>query len=963
MESIFIRLLNMSINASWLVLGIVAVRLIFKKAPKSIIVALWSTVALRLICPFSFESVLSLLPSAQTVPPDIVYSPTPSVSTGLPLFNSVVNPIITESFAPNPGDSANPLQIVTFIASAIWLIGVTAMLLYALVSYTKIRLKVREAAQLRDNVSLCDSIATPFILGIIKPQIYLPSDMAQEDMEYVIAHEKAHLKRHDNFWKPFGFLLLSIYWFNPVLWVAYVLLCRDIEFACDERVIRDMDTEHRKAYSYVLINCSAPVKAVTACPLAFGEVGVKGRIKSVLSYKKPAFWLIVAALLACVAISVAFLTNPKSTDAPRADDIGNLITLDRGSQLDGLSIEITSVELSEPSPFISVKWKNKSQHDIIFGEEFYIYYNTNGNNGYGGWEDCRNNKDFAWNLIGYYLSPLSNTTKKYGLNGLDMAQPGVYRFETSCSIEGKPNEDYKVWIEFELKAAVDGVSVHLLELTEQVFVSSMYSFVSSMSNVSNYRLVNGMNLQEIRTDGIIVDVGLLEEVTLNEDNFDSRFTESEFSWNDGYSLSMLKKNNNRMWQLQYNNNDSQGPDELFILLEQKDGSYYLGFGYYNFDFDNETNSDSSHIRELYRVAKKYAVNGAAVQTAFGNGSVFFYEAQTAERVIKKSYKSYAIMDNKQADKFFDTIEKQTWKAEESATREEYIFDGQIMYRNAWLYFGFAQKLFVFQEKACPMTAEIESELRALMETAQTFESVNVADTVYTYTNSVDPISPTVSLVDADKSFTFCFSGYSSYLAIGKYEYDGKKLILRTDDGKNTYVFRVKDDYAIVFDAKASSPIPEYRYFGGTMDTQSPVPDGAEFSKNFTIAENNTFNAVFDTAEFDIDSDGIMEKCSLSVGPTSGLFTFALTASENGELEYFNIFHIGGTFELSFHEGADGKMQLMALHTDETGTNKYLYDIGVDGENVYLAFDNGKKRVAYWGDQGVDSTYAPGNITG
>ena len=504
MESIFIRLLNMSINASWLVLGIVAGRLIFKKAPKSIIVALWSTVALRLICPFSFESVLSLLPSAQTVPPDIVYSPTPSVSTGLPLFNSVVNPIITESFAPNPGDSANPLQIVTFIASAIWLIGVTAMLLYALVSYTKIRLKVREAAQLRDNVSLCDSIATPFILGIIKPQIYLPSDMAQEDMEYVIAHEKAHLKRHDNFWKPFGFLLLSIYWFNPVLWVAYVLLCRDIEFACDERVIRDMDTEHRKAYSYVLINCSAPVKAVTACPLAFGEVGVKGRIKSVLSYKKPAFWLIVAALLACVAISVAFLTNPKSTDAPRADDIGNLITLDRGSQLDGLSVEITSVELSEPSPFISVKWKNKSQHDIIFGEEFYIYYNTNGNNGYGGWEDCRNNKDFAWNLIGYYLSPL--------INGLDMAQPGVYRFETSCSIEGKPNEDYKVWIEFELKAAVDGVSVHLLELTEQVFVSSMYSFVSSMSNVSNYRLVNGMNLQEIRTDGIIVDVGFLLSV-------------------------------------------------------------------------------------------------------------------------------------------------------------------------------------------------------------------------------------------------------------------------------------------------------------------------------------------------------------------------------------------------------------------------------------------------------------------
>ena len=310
MEAIFLKILNMSITASWLVLAIVILRLILKKAPKAISVFMWALVGVRLICPFSFESILSLIPSAETIPQEIIYSEAPAIHSGVPIFNSTVNPIISENLAPEVGASVNPMQVIAFIASVVWIVGIAAMVLYTVVSYFRIHRKVREAVPYQDNIWLCDHIDTPFILGVIRPRIYLPSNMSGQDIEYVIAHEKAHLKRHDHWWKPLGFLLLTVYWFNPILWIAYILLCKDIELACDEKVIKDMGTEIKKPYSEALINCSVPRKMISACPLAFGEVGVKGRVKSVLNYKKPAFWIIVVAVVACIALSVGFLTNP-----------------------------------------------------------------------------------------------------------------------------------------------------------------------------------------------------------------------------------------------------------------------------------------------------------------------------------------------------------------------------------------------------------------------------------------------------------------------------------------------------------------------------------------------------------------------------------------------------------------------------------------------------------------------------
>lgn len=238
----------------------------------------------------------------------------PAIESGVLIVNATVNPMISESLAPRVEASVNPLQVITCIATIVWIIGVVAMFAYMLVSYLRIQRRVREAAHMQDKVWECDHIETPFILGVIRPRIYLPSVMEEQDRAYVIAHENAHLKRRDHLWKPLGFFLLTVYWFHPILWVAYMLLCRDIEMACDERVIKEMGIESKKPYSEALIHCSVSRRLIAACPLAFGEVGVKRRIKSVLNYKKPAFWIVAISIVICAAIAVCFLTNPKKEE-------------------------------------------------------------------------------------------------------------------------------------------------------------------------------------------------------------------------------------------------------------------------------------------------------------------------------------------------------------------------------------------------------------------------------------------------------------------------------------------------------------------------------------------------------------------------------------------------------------------------------------------------------------------------
>ena len=310
MSEVFLKIVNMSISASWLVLAVFLLRMVLKKAPKWVNVLLWGFVAVRLICPFSFESVFSLIPSAETVSPEIIMDPTPEVHTGIASLNSMINPIVTEAFAPEGMVSMNPLQLWIPLATMVWIVGIAAMLIYTAVSYILLQHKVNTAVPLKKGILQSENVASPFVLGIIKPKIYLPFRMDEQTLEYVIAHEEAHIRRRDHWWKPFGFVLLSIHWFNPLMWIGYILLCRDIELACDEKAIRQMDNENKANYTEALVACSINRRSIAACPLAFGEVGVKERVKSVMNYKKPAFWIMIAAVMICVIVAVCFLTNP-----------------------------------------------------------------------------------------------------------------------------------------------------------------------------------------------------------------------------------------------------------------------------------------------------------------------------------------------------------------------------------------------------------------------------------------------------------------------------------------------------------------------------------------------------------------------------------------------------------------------------------------------------------------------------
>jgi beta-lactamase regulating signal transducer with metallopeptidase domain len=311
MNELFLKIINMSISASWLVLAVLLLRFVLKKAPKWVNVLLWGIVAVRLAFPFSIESALSLIPSAETIPLNIGMDTTPTINSGINAINNAVNPIISQSNTPMAGASVNPLQITIGIFEYIWIFGMIALALYTAISYWRLHRKVDTAVRYKDNIFQSENVKSPFVLGIIKPRIYLPFNMNGQDLEHVVAHEQAHIHRKDHWWKPLGFLLLTIHWFNPLMWLAYVLLCRDIELACDEKVIKELGNEQRADYMQALVACSVNRRMIAACPLAFGEVGVKERVKSVMNYKKPAFWVIIIAVIICVGVAACFLTNPK----------------------------------------------------------------------------------------------------------------------------------------------------------------------------------------------------------------------------------------------------------------------------------------------------------------------------------------------------------------------------------------------------------------------------------------------------------------------------------------------------------------------------------------------------------------------------------------------------------------------------------------------------------------------------
>lgn len=315
MTELFLSFVNRSITAGWLILPVLCLRWCLRNfRSKDLICILWGLVGLRLALPFSLPTPFSLVPSVQTIPTDIMYAASPAIDTGLSTLNQAVNPMLSTSFSPDPSASANPLQIWLALAALIWVIGIALFALYALISLLRLRHRLAEAVPVGENVWVCDHIASPFLLGLMHPRIYLPSSLDPQTAASVIAHEHAHLMRRDPIWKAVGFVLLALYWFHPLVWMAYILFCRDMELACDARATRDFSPAERKTYAEALLACSLPHAGRSFCPLAFGEIGVKSRIRALLQGKKPSRLLVILTACVIVALAVCFLTDPAPSD-------------------------------------------------------------------------------------------------------------------------------------------------------------------------------------------------------------------------------------------------------------------------------------------------------------------------------------------------------------------------------------------------------------------------------------------------------------------------------------------------------------------------------------------------------------------------------------------------------------------------------------------------------------------------
>lgn len=358
MGALFLELVNMTIAASWMILAVVLLRLIFRRGPKNIRCILWALVALRLVCPFTIESALSLIPSAETLPPAVIEENSFDVNTGFEAVDVPINDYIGDHYyegvtvpVDNGRDTMDTLGIV-------WLVGAAAMLIYCAVSYFAVKRRVSASLKTADGVWLCDEIDTPFILGVLAPRIYMPSNMQEDDARYAAAHERMHISRGDHVWKLLGFIVLAIHWFNPLVWLGFVLFSRDMELACDERVIKNPEID-KKAYSEALLACSTKRRAVFACPVAFGELGVKERIKVVLNYKKPAFWITLAAIVVCIVVAVCFLTSP--AEEPQKPDDEPVETDDILSPPSEMPETNTSPETVNPSPEVSAASLSENQ--------------------------------------------------------------------------------------------------------------------------------------------------------------------------------------------------------------------------------------------------------------------------------------------------------------------------------------------------------------------------------------------------------------------------------------------------------------------------------------------------------------------------------------------------------------------------------------------------------------------------
>lgn len=556
MGDLFVSVLNMSISAAWVLLAVLILRLIFKKAPKRITVLLWCIVGLRLIMPFSVESIFSLIPSNETVS-KAWDSPRPNLNSGITVIDNGINNYLEGHYFEGVTRPAGHFTDITTIAAAAWIIGTAALLIYTAVSFFRLKKGLRTAVLLRDNIFQSEKISSPFVFGIIKPKIYLPFGITERNAESVILHEQAHISRRDYLWKPLGFLLLCAHWFNPLMWLAYVLFCRDIEFACDERAIGLLNADKRADYSEALLNCSAGRHMLFAYPPAFGEVGVKSRVKSVLNYKKPVFWLAAAAVIAGIAASVCLLTSPK-TGSHRSDSlvVRDCIVEDG---CEGIGYKLVSSTYEKNNISIRVKWTNKRKEELYFGEEFKLF-KTDGDTA------CTQKKAAGFAAATNIISPGGSKTEIYNLSAYYDIEPGVqYRLEKTFYLKSDNDKKYKAYIVFK---AGEALAEYMPEKAAYTEPSSDYT----NDNIPQFK-VDNFSFSLLKKEPASSEwekIDGLQSVRLKKSEFDKSF--SGGVWTDGLSAQKLRRDNLHAFTA-FNTDGS-----FYYLLEQKNGDVYIAKG-------------------------------------------------------------------------------------------------------------------------------------------------------------------------------------------------------------------------------------------------------------------------------------------------------------------------------------------------------------------------------------------------
>ena len=593
MDDVFLKLVNLSISASWLILAVLVLRVVLKKAPKWVMPLLWGVVALRLVCLFSIESALSLIPSAETIPSEIVTETREPVLYEQATLDIVTNPTLPSAAEVPVGVSRQQAQVDFNIYSVLWLAGMAALLVHALVSAGKLKRKLATAILLRDNIYESEFVDSPFVFGVVKPNIYLPMHMDEGTAAYVIAHERAHLARRDHWWKVLGYLVLALHWFNPLVWVAYILFCRDIELACDEKVVKGLDGAARADYSQALLSCAAPKRAVAACPLAFGEGNIKTRVKSALHYKKPAFWVAAVAVLAVVIVAVCFLTNPKS-------ERGSLVWAQKLNAAD-----VASIELYVPAEGKARQYKKLDTEEMAQAVELinssrgtYIEKPETVYAGLPVWflltmDD--GTVHAVGSVVGHYLI-IDGDTFDADVENQAEWENYVLKGDSASPIDMADRLSYALY----------GMTTGVYTLGEAVFEDSVWetSYEKTFANTKStpelwLSSALGTDMTGILYGTVTAARGYSyrfsewEEIDLTVSNFDWLFrSASGEDWN-GTSAAKLRRENAHAWRGTKTADDDNATatipeiarqDELaamdqWLLLQQKDGSLYLVMGY------------------------------------------------------------------------------------------------------------------------------------------------------------------------------------------------------------------------------------------------------------------------------------------------------------------------------------------------------------------------------------------------